>query len=456
LGKLTTEKIPNLTELTEPALPDEEPVGITKPNASMTKTPTPKGTFYNKNIVLMILFAILLALGIVIVLNMSFGRKRISNSQTGLQGDQQTALTQAQDLTPAEIEKIPGSYGRTGSGNGTDFTNQPGSLDQDGRKNPRFQNQSGSRNNSNDSYSVPVPPPVQPLQTGQSYVTDIGPDSKQLELTAAHKSQIRFGNDNTLAAANNQKKSENTVTGDLNTLAGQLLNQNGNSQAIQTQQENDQNLQEEKRNFSTQSGSKQSYATSALTAPLSPYEVKTGSIVPVVLITGLNSDLPGNIIAQVRENVYDTVSGKYLLIPQGSKVIGVYDSKVAYAQSRALVNWTRLTLPNGYSLDLQNLSGIDQSGYTGLKDKVNNHTGKLVMGIFLTSVLGATVEMAQGSSNSNQTYEELAAQGAAQGLQQAGNKVVQKDLDVQPTLEIHPGFLFNLFVDKDFILQPYK
>ena len=177
---------------------------------------------------------------------------------------------------------------------------------------------------------------------------------------------------------------------------------------------------------------------------------------PVVLITGLNSDLPGNLIAQVRENVYDTVSGKYLLVPQGAKVIGVYDSKVAYAQNRALVNWTRMIFPNGYSLDLQDLSGIDQSGYTGLKDRVNNHTGKLVTGIFLTSILGAAVEMAQGSNNDNPTYDELAAQGASQALQQAGNKLVQKDLDVQPTLEIRPGFLFNLFVDKDFILKPYQ
>lgn len=131
---MSVEKIPDLTELTEPALPDEEPIGITKPNVSMTKTPTPKGTFYNKNIVLMMLFAILLAFGIVIVLSMSFGRKKISNSQTGPQGDQQTALTQAQDLTPAEIGKISGSYGRTGSGNGSVFSNKQGSLDQDGER----------------------------------------------------------------------------------------------------------------------------------------------------------------------------------------------------------------------------------------------------------------------------------------------------------------------------------
>jgi type IV secretory pathway VirB10-like protein len=453
---MTAEKIPDFTGSSGAALPDEEPVGIIKPNVSLTKAPAPKGTSYNKNTIAIALCVLLLAFGTVIVISMSFGRKKTGNSQTA-QGDQQSAMSQAQDLTPAEIGKIPGSYARASNGNGSVFTNQPGIQDQSQRQNPGFQNQSNSGKNSNDSYSVPTPPPLQPVQTNQASVSGDGSDSGQQELLAARKSPIRFGNDSTQASAGNQKKPENGVTSDLNALAGQLLNQNGNTLAVQTQPENDQNLQEEKRNFSAQNSSKQSYATSALTAPLSPYEIKAGSIVPVVLITGLNSDLPGNIIAQVRENVYDTVSGKYLLIPQGTKVIGVYDSKVAYAQSRALVNWSRMIFPDGHSLDLQNLSGIDQSGYTGLKDKVNNHTGKLITGIFLTSVLGATVEMAQGSNSStNPTYDELAAQGASQALQQAGNKIVQKDLDVQPTLEIRPGFLFNLFVDKDFILQPYK
>jgi type IV secretory pathway VirB10-like protein len=449
--KLTDEKTLDFTEPTEPALPDEEPVGITKPNTGITIASPPKGTSYNKNAILIVVFAILLTFGMVILISMSFGRKKTGNSQTGTQGNQQTDMSQTQDLTPAELGKIPGSYGRTVGGNGTIYSNQPMSSDPGGQ-----QNSNSSNKYNNDPYSNPVPPPVQPIQTGQSTITGNWSGSEQ-DLIAARKSQIRFGDDNPPTAMNNQKKTEDGVTGDLETLASQLLSQNGNPFAIQTQQVNDPNLQDEKRNFSTQSGLKQSYATSVLTAPLSPYEIKAGTIVPVVLITGLNSDLPGNIIAQVRENVYDTVSGKYLLIPQGTKVIGVYDSKIAYAQSRALVNWTRMIFPNGYALDLQNLSGIDQSGYTGLKDKVNNHTGKLIMGIFLTSVLGATVEMAGGSSNSpNPAYDELAAQGASQALQQAGNKIVQKNLDVQPTLEIRPGFLFNLFVDKDFILQPYK
>lgn len=452
---MTTEKNPDFTESSGAVLPDEEPVGIIKPNVSLTKAPAPKGTSYNKNTIAIALCVLLLAFGTVIVISMSFGRKRINNSQTSSQRDQQTSMIQGQDLTPAEIGKIPGSYARAGNDNGV-FTNQQDPQDPNERQNPGFHNQGNSRKNRDEPYSIPTPPPLQPVQTSQSSVSGNSSDSGQQEMTV-RKSPIRFGNDTTQASTGNQKKPENGVANDLNALAGQLLNQNGNSLAVQTQPENDQNLQEEKRNFSTQSSSKQPYATSVLTPPLSPYEIKAGSMVPVVLITGLNSDLPGNIIAQVRENVYDTVSGKYLLIPQGTKVIGVYDSKVAYAQSRALVNWSRMIFPNGNSLDLQNLSGIDQSGYTGLKDKVNNHTGKLITGIFLTSVLGATVEMAQGSNNSvNPTYEELAAQGASQALQQAGNKIVQKDLDVQPTLEIRPGFLFNLFVDKDFILRPYQ
>jgi type IV secretory pathway VirB10-like protein len=454
---LADEKNPDLTEPTGPTLPDEEPVGITRPNVSMTKAPAPKGASYNKNAALLAFFAILLAFGIVIVISMSFGSKKSDDSQTTVQqGDQQTAVTQAQDLTPAEIGKIPGSYGRTASGDETVFPSQPGLSEPGGRQS--LNNYSGNRNDSNDSYSIPAPPPVQPIQSDQSTVIGNEPNHEQQELTAARKSLIRFGGDNTPTAANNQKKVEDVVMSDLNKLAGQLLAQNGTLQSVQTQQEKDQNLQDEKRSFSSQTGSKQSYATSALTALLLPYEIKAGTIIPVTLITGLNSDLPGNVIAQVRENVYDTVSGKYLLIPQGTKVIGVYDSKVAYAQSRALVNWSRLIFPNGYSLDLQNLAGVDQSGYTGLKDKVNNHTGKLITGVLLTSVLGAVAEMAQGSTSDtvNPTYGQLAAEGAAQNLSNVGQQITEKNLNVQPTLEIRPGFLFNLFVDKDFILHPYK
>jgi type IV secretory pathway VirB10-like protein len=458
--KLVAEKIPDLNEPTESTVSYEEPVGITKPNVSMTKSPTPKGTFYNKNVALMGLFGILLAFGLVIVITMSFGSKKPGSSQiTASQDNQQNSGNQVQDLTPAELGKIPSSYGETTIGDKT-YTNQPGPLDQGGQQSSSLSNKNGKKNNYNDSYSVPVPPPVQPIQVGQETATNNGPNSGQQELIAARKSQIRFGSENMPTAVNNQKKAEDVVMGDLNKLASQFLNQNGNPQlqVTQTQQGNDQNLQDEKRNFNSQNGSKPFYASSLLTPPLSPYEVKAGSIIPVVLITGLNSDLPGNVIAQVRENVYDTVSGKYLLIPQGTKVIGVYDSKVAYAQRRALVNWNRLIFPNGNSLDLQTLAGVDQSGYTGLKDKVNNHTGRLITGVLLTSILGAAVEMSQGTtSNSvNPTYEQLAAQGVAQNLSNVGQQITEKNLNVQPTLEIRPGFLFNLFVDKDFILQPYK
>ena len=440
-----------------PAAPDEEPAGITGPNVSMTKPPTPKGASYNKNAVWLILFALGLALGIAIVINISSGTKRAGNAQAATATDGSPSdATQTQDLTPAQFGKIPGSYGRT-AGNGT-------SVDQPGLSGGAWGQEPGSSNKSSgdESYSIPVPPPVQsiPAQPAAGQPTgDNGPNLELQQLTAIRKSPIRFGNGNS-PTANDPNQAEETVMNDFNKLAGQLLNQSGNSspQTVPVSSTNDQNLQDEKRSFSSQTGSKPFYAVSALTAPLSPYEIKAGTIVPVVLITGLNSDLPGNVIAQVRENVYDTVSGQYLLIPQGTKAIGVYDSKVAYAQRRALVHWNRLIFPNGASLDIQNLAGIDPSGYTGLKDKVNNHTGKLVAGVFLTSVLGAAAEMAQGSTSDtvNPSYGQLAAEGAAQNLSDVGQQLTEKNLNVQPTLEIRPGFRFNLFVDKDFILQPYK
>ncbi len=220
----------------------------------------------------------------------------------------------------------------------------------------------------------------------------------------------------------------------------------------------DQNGQDEKQAF-LYSNSTTTFYTNAmgLRPPLSKFEVKAGSVIPVTLITGINSDLPGYITAQVRENIYDTASGRFLLIPQGTKIIGVYDSKIAYAQNRLLVAWSRLILPNGKSLALEGMTGADTGGYAGLKDKVNNHFDKIIVGGLLTSLMGAGSKMlSSGDQTANQTYEQLAASGAASSLAEAGIKVFEKNLNIQPTIEIRPGIKFNIFVDRDLILESYQ
>jgi type IV secretion system protein VirB10 len=221
----------------------------------------------------------------------------------------------------------------------------------------------------------------------------------------------------------------------------------------------DQNMQEEKRTFEKETREQSPYLLAALQQPISKYEIKAGTIIPSLLLTGLNSDLPGQIAAQVRENVYDTATGRYLLIPQGTRLVGEYDSKVAYGQDRALIVWSRLILPNGNSINLEGMPGVDMSGYSGLSDRVNNHYAKLVTGVILGSVLGAGAQVAtggQGTAYNAPSFSQLAVSGGAQNLNQAGQQITQRNLNLQPTIEIRPGLKLNVFVTKDMILKPYK
>lgn len=219
----------------------------------------------------------------------------------------------------------------------------------------------------------------------------------------------------------------------------------------------DDNRQDDKADFLNAKHKDTSILPAVLQLPVSPYELMAGTIIPGLLLTGINSDLPGQIVGQVSQNVFDTVTGQQLLIPQGTKLIGVYDSRIAYGQGRALIVWTRLILPSGASINLEGMPGVDLSGYAGLTDKVDNHYWRLLSGVVLGSFLGAAEQIAQGSNSStNPGFAQLATQGAAQNANQAGQQLTRKDLNIQPTLEIRPGFRFNVFVTKDIVLQAYR
>ena len=195
-----------------------------------------------------------------------------------------------------------------------------------------------------------------------------------------------------------------------------------------------------------------------LIRPTSPYQLMAGTIIPGLLLTELNSDLPGQILGQVSQNVFDTVSGNHLLLPQGTKVVGQYDSRIVYGQERMLIVWTRLILPNGKSMSLEGMPGVDLSGAAGLTDQVNHHWGRLVTGVVLSSILGAGAQIAQGRTYStfDPDYGDLAAQGFAQNMNQVGQQITRKNLNIQPTIEIRPGYRFNVFVHKDMVLEPYQ
>src|SRR5665213_2528994 len=195
------------------------------------------------------------------------------------------------------------------------------------------------------------------------------------------------------------------------------------------------------------------YNEHSLQKPVSPFTLMAGSIIPASLVTGLNSDLPGFVIGQVTENVYDTVTGHYLLVPQGTKVIGKYDSVVAFGQKRALVIWQRLIRPDGSSLVIDNLPASDEGGYAGLEDQVDYHTWSLLKGVALASLLGVGSQLTIGSSQ-NDLISAL-QQSAIKNTDQAGQQFVQRQLDVQPTLTVRPGWPLRIIVHKDLVLEPY-
>lgn len=186
----------------------------------------------------------------------------------------------------------------------------------------------------------------------------------------------------------------------------------------------------------------------------SPYMVQAGSIIAAALITGLRSDLPGQVTAQVTANVFDSPTGKILLIPQGARLIGQYDAQVSFGQSRALLIWTRLILPNGRSIILERQPGADTEGYAGLEDEVDNHWGKLFQAAALSTLLSVGAEA--GTSNNENSLVQALRSGASTSFSRIGEQVVGRSLNVQPTITIRPGFPVRVMVTKDLVLLPYS
>lgn len=191
-----------------------------------------------------------------------------------------------------------------------------------------------------------------------------------------------------------------------------------------------------------------------LTAPVSPWTLQAGSVIAASLITGLNSDLPGLVTAQVTENVYDSVTGRSLLIPQGSRLVGSYDSVVAFGQSRALLVWQRMILPDGSSIRIDNVPATDTQGYAGLSDRIDRHTWQLLKGVALSTLLGVGSELGFGSSESDlvRAVRESAQQSGAR----AGDQVVARSLGIQPTLRVRPGWPLRVVVHSDIVLRPWR
>lgn len=192
-------------------------------------------------------------------------------------------------------------------------------------------------------------------------------------------------------------------------------------------------------------------AADRLQAPPSPFVLQAGSVIEAALITGLRSDLPGQITAQVTANVYDSPTGQFLLIPQGARLLGEYDSRVASGQRRLLLAWTRLIMPDGRSIVLEREPGTDQAGYAGLEDGVDNHWDRLFFAAGFATILNIGLESREDDSDE---IAEAIREGTQDTIGRAGEAIVQRQLGIPPTLTIRPGFPVRVMVTRDLILEP--
>lgn len=393
------------------------PAAATTSN-SFSVTAPPRTTF-NKTLVLSIVAAVLLISGITFIYAMQTQKpqKRVEE----VKDDPRSANAKA------EFGSLPGTYGSI--------------KDQQKDAKPSLKNPAVIP--AAPTGKLPQAPQVPVGQTPQISLAE-------REALAARNSAIGFGNQN-----NNSQPSQSSA------MVNPFLQQMAAMQAAAAQAAGAggpagaPDSQDQKLAFFEKNRSSAWYVKGRQVGALSEYEVKAGSVIPGVMLTGIKSDLPGNIVAQVAENVFDTQTGQFLLIPQGTKILGTYDSKITYGQDRVMLVWTRMIFPNGESLDIENMPGTDGAGYSGLADKVNNHTGRLVTGILLGSVATAAANIGTGNSNVYSVGQSM-AQGAAANVANAMAELTRKNLNVQPTVEIRPGWKFQVFVNKDLILKPYE
>lgn len=267
------------------------------------------------------------------------------------------------------------------------------------------------------------------------------------EELAARKSIIRFDDSDTEKSSNNgffptQAQNSTPNLGIPN--MGNLLEQ-------------DQNKIKEKKEFlkGTDEDNLSIYNPFETVNPLSQYQVNAGAIIPGVFITGVKSTLPGRMIGQVRENVYDSTTGNYLLIPKGARLIGMYDSNVTFGQDRIMIIWERIIFPSGKSIQLDRFSGTDLSGYAGVTGKVNNHYGRLLTSVVLSSIIGAGTAIVD-NDNDDKNWKDEAGRGAGEQIINIGTKFAEKVMNISPEITIATGQKFNIIVNSDLVLEPLE
>ena len=218
-----------------------------------------------------------------------------------------------------------------------------------------------------------------------------------------------------------------------------------------------QNRQTHKRAFVDAEPDARIYASGTIQQPRSPAQLMAGTVIPAALLTALNSDLPGQVIATVTEHVYDSLTGRLLLIPQGSRLLGQYDSQVAYGQRRVLLVWTRLIRPDGSSIVLDRLQAVDAGGQAGLENAVDNHWGRFIGGSVLSTLLALGGQLAAPEEDSDEGTVIVSTRDSVQEtITGAGQQVTRRNLNLQPTLTVRAGFPVRVLVNRDLVLAPLR
>lgn len=286
--------------------------------------------------------------------------------------------------------------------------------------------------------NVPVPPigaqPGQPDPRVQA--AEAARQRAQQERDAARTSSVFLGSSGSAASSTPSPSAGLAVTGAAPQAAADAAPQGD---------------QGGKRAFMAQASSQRTVSVERLALPASPNIVQAGAVIPAALITGIRSDLPGQIAAQVTANVYDSPTGRILLIPQGARLIGEYDSEVVAGQTRVLLAWDRLIMPDGRSIVLERQPGADGAGFAGLQDRVNQHWGNLLRAAAVSTLLGVGAEL---GADSEDGLTRALRRGSQDTINQTGQQIVRRQLNVQPTLTIRPGHPLRVVLTRDLVLEP--
>ncbi|ABQ54176.1 TPA: conjugal transfer protein TrbI [Legionella pneumophila subsp. pneumophila] len=313
--------------------------------------------------------------------------------------------------------------------------------------------------------TLPVPPP-QNTHENQSLDAQSVPDA-EMERIRQEKTQAfeEAVNAKTSIMVDNARlnareiTNASTINHDTTTEVNVVLNFKEQLNKLQARQ----NARPMPQTLGGEEGESRWHLNSRLESPNSRFELRAGSVIPGVMVSGISSELPGQIIGQVSQNVYDTATGKYLLIPQGTKVIGLYSSDVSFGQDSVLVAWQRLVFPDGKALDIGSMPGADNAGYAGFRDQVDHHYARIYGSALLMSGIVAGITYSQNTNQTNPygynqpTAGSVLSQALGQQLGEVTSQMVSKNLNISPTINIRPGYRFNIIVIKDLTFKsPYR